>query len=311
MSGPDEGQSRLSAGADLERTAAADAAGGEERGYLADGDEVTLRGYCERRRLRADRLRRVPGNGHLRGQFSESCPIRRDTLRPGWRKDAVWLHESLLVSLLCVGCLVAYPRRDLRSRSVSRRTCPTPRRCSSPRSRRNSGKAVSFAFDNVKERERFGYVPTEDHPRAGLSIEKMTGRQRAAVHDLLKAGLSEKGYMTTDAIMQLEAVLNLIENPPGTAARAARTQSVEVLRVDIRHAGHQEHLGLEARRASRVAELHDCQRRHGLDGASFLRRQSGGDQGRPEEGTPNPRLRRGSRTRAGDDARRGHSARRP
>ena len=76
---------------------------------------------------------------------------------------------------------------------------------------------ASFAFDNVKERERFGFVPSEGHPRAGLSLERMTGRQRSAVHDLLKAGLSEKGYMTTDAIMQLEAVLNLIENPPGSA----------------------------------------------------------------------------------------------
>ena len=79
---------------------------------------------------------------------------------------------------------------------------------------------VAFAFDNIKERERFGYVPTEQHPRAGLSIEKMTGRQRAAMHDLLKAGLSEKGYMTADAIMQLESVLNLIENPPGVPRRA-------------------------------------------------------------------------------------------
>ena len=77
-------------------------------------------------------------------------------------------------------------------------------------------KAVSFTFDNLKERERFGYVPTEDHPRAGLPLELMTGRQRAAVHDLLKSGLSEKDDPTTDAIMQLEAVLNLIENPPGT-----------------------------------------------------------------------------------------------
>src|SRR5919106_1708264 len=80
-------------------------------------------------------------------------------------------------------------------------------------------KVVSFAFDNVKERERFGFVPTEDHPRAGLSLEQMTGRQRAAVHDLLKAGLSEKGYMTTDAIMKLESILNLIENPPDAPPR--------------------------------------------------------------------------------------------
>jgi hypothetical protein len=79
---------------------------------------------------------------------------------------------------------------------------------------------VSFAFDNLRERERFGYVPTEGHARAGLSLERMTGRQRSAVHELLKAGLSEKGYITTDAIMQLESVLNLIENPPGSARRS-------------------------------------------------------------------------------------------
>ena len=120
--------------------------------------------------------------------------------------------------LLCAGCLAAY----LGAISAADQS-PTEMSDAaqvflsalSPEQR----KAVSFAFDNLKERERFGYVPTEDHPRAGLSLEKMTGRQRAAFHDLLKAGLSEKGYMTTDAIMQLESILNLIENPPGTAPR--------------------------------------------------------------------------------------------
>ena len=38
-----------------------------------------------------------------------------------------------------------------------------------------------FAFDNVKERERFGFVPTEMHPRVGLTIEKMTEPQRDAL----------------------------------------------------------------------------------------------------------------------------------
>jgi len=117
--------------------------------------------------------------------------------------------------LLCAGCLVAYlggiyaadesPTEMSDAAQVFLSTL-------SPEQR----KAVSFAFDNLRERERFGYVPTEDHARAGLSLERMTGRQRSAVHELLKAGLSEKGYMTTDAIMQLESVLNLIENPPGS-----------------------------------------------------------------------------------------------
>jgi hypothetical protein len=74
---------------------------------------------------------------------------------------------------------------------------------------------ASFAFDNVKERERFGFVPTEMHPRVGLTIEKMTEPQRQAAHNLLKTGLSQKGYMTASAIMELESILNLIENPPG------------------------------------------------------------------------------------------------
>ena len=78
---------------------------------------------------------------------------------------------------------------------------------------------AGFAFDNVKERERFGFVPTEMHPRVGLTIEKMSEPQRQAAHNLLKSGLSQKGYMTTNAIMELEGILNLIENPPGAKPR--------------------------------------------------------------------------------------------
>ena len=74
---------------------------------------------------------------------------------------------------------------------------------------------ANFAFDNVKERERFGFVPSEMHPRVGLMIEKMTEPQRQAAHNLLKSGLSQKGYLTASGIMELESVLHLIENPPG------------------------------------------------------------------------------------------------
>jgi hypothetical protein len=74
---------------------------------------------------------------------------------------------------------------------------------------------AAFAFDNVAERERFGFVPTEMHARVGLTIEKMTPPQREAAHNLLKAGLSQKGYATTTAIMELEALLHEIENAPG------------------------------------------------------------------------------------------------
>jgi hypothetical protein len=80
-------------------------------------------------------------------------------------------------------------------------------------------KTASFAFDNVKERERFGFVPTEMHPRVGLLMSQMNDAQRQAAHNLMKAGLSQKGYMTASSIMELEAVLNGIENPPGAKPR--------------------------------------------------------------------------------------------
>jgi Protein of unknown function (DUF3500) len=78
---------------------------------------------------------------------------------------------------------------------------------------------ASFDFDDIKERERFGFVPTEMHPRVGLTLEQMTEPQRQTVHNLLKTGLSQKGYMTTAAIMELENILNVIENPPGAKPR--------------------------------------------------------------------------------------------
>lgn len=77
-----------------------------------------------------------------------------------------------------------------------------------------------YAFDNTAERERFGFVPTEMHPRTGLTLEAMTAPQREAAHNLLKSGLSQKGYMTSTAIMELESLLNEIENPPGAKPRA-------------------------------------------------------------------------------------------
>jgi hypothetical protein len=51
-------------------------------------------------------------------------------------------------------------------------------------------------------------------------MSQMNDAQRQAAHNLMKAGLSQKGYMTASAIMELEAVLNVIENPPGAKPRA-------------------------------------------------------------------------------------------
>src|SRR5262245_20801523 len=82
---------------------------------------------------------------------------------------------------------------------------------------------VSFAFGD--ERLHWHFIPTEMFPRKGLLIRDMTPPQRKLAHDLLKAGLSQRGYMTATQIMDLENVLNAIEaaqRASGTSAEAAR-----------------------------------------------------------------------------------------
>ena len=69
---------------------------------------------------------------------------------------------------------------------------------------------ATFAFE-APERLRWHFIPTENFPRNGLLIKDMTEAQRAAAYDVLKTGLSTRGYQTYTAIIQLEAVLREIE----------------------------------------------------------------------------------------------------
>jgi hypothetical protein len=67
-----------------------------------------------------------------------------------------------------------------------------------------------FAFDG-DERTHWNFIPTEIFPRNGLTLRQMNEPQRKLAHDLLKAGLSQRGYMTATQIMQLESVLAALE----------------------------------------------------------------------------------------------------
>ncbi len=69
---------------------------------------------------------------------------------------------------------------------------------------------ATFAFE-APERLRWHFIPTENFPRNGLLIKDMTEAQRTAAYDVLKTGLSARGYQTYTAIIQLEAVLREIE----------------------------------------------------------------------------------------------------
>ena len=72
---------------------------------------------------------------------------------------------------------------------------------------------ATFAFDNA-ERLRWNFIPDEAFPRNGLPIKAMTEPQRKLAHELMKTGLSDRGYLTYTQIMQLEDVLKVVEQPP-------------------------------------------------------------------------------------------------
>src|ERR1044071_4297098 len=57
-----------------------------------------------------------------------------------------------------------------------------------------------FPFES-DERTHWNFIPTETFPRKGLTVKDMTEPQRALAHNLMKAGLSQRGYMTATAII--------------------------------------------------------------------------------------------------------------
>lgn len=70
---------------------------------------------------------------------------------------------------------------------------------------------ATFPFE-ADERLRWNFIPDENFPRSGLPLKAMTEPQRKLAHALLRAGLSERGYATYTAIIQLEPILRALEN---------------------------------------------------------------------------------------------------
>jgi hypothetical protein len=77
-----------------------------------------------------------------------------------------------------------------------------------------------FPFES-DERLRWHFIPTEGFPRKGLTVKEMTEPQRALAHALLKAGLSQRGYTTATAIMELETLLGALERREREGGRQA------------------------------------------------------------------------------------------
>jgi hypothetical protein len=97
--------------------------------------------------------------------------LRRSGLRPTWAKAAAGFAASLSA--------------DQRAKAV-------------------------LPFDS-DDRLRWHFVPNEMFPRQGLMIKEMTETQRRLAHDLLRTGLSARGYQKVTAIIELEDVLKVIE----------------------------------------------------------------------------------------------------
>jgi hypothetical protein len=69
---------------------------------------------------------------------------------------------------------------------------------------------ASYAVDDA-ERENWHFVP---RARKGLPLKAMTPGQRTLARGLVAAGLSERGLLTTDAIIALEDVLRAMSGSP-------------------------------------------------------------------------------------------------
>jgi hypothetical protein len=69
---------------------------------------------------------------------------------------------------------------------------------------------AAMPFDS-EDRLRWHFIPNEMFPRKGLMIKEMNEAQRRLAHDLLRSGLSARGYNKVTAIIELEDILRAIE----------------------------------------------------------------------------------------------------
>jgi len=81
---------------------------------------------------------------------------------------------------------------------------------------------AAFPFE-AKQRTVWFFTPQQDKQknstRKGLRLDQMSPEQRAAAHDLLKTGLSARGYEQATAIISLESLLKDLEGDKGAMVR--------------------------------------------------------------------------------------------
>ncbi len=130
------------------------------------------------------------------------------------RAPRVLLASACLLASL-VGALVAAERSaaSMASAATSFLTSLSP----------EQRQKATFAFES-DERLRWHFIPSEGFPRKGLTLKEMSEPQRERVHGLMKAGLSQRGYLTAKQIIDLETLLGQIEQ--GVTARGGRGEGM-------------------------------------------------------------------------------------
>jgi hypothetical protein len=91
---------------------------------------------------------------------------------------------------------------------------------------------ATFPFES-NERLHWNFIPSEAFPRNGLLLKDMNENQRKLVHDLLKSALSQRGYLTATAIMDLESTLGDLERRARESGRGAESMVRDPLKYYV------------------------------------------------------------------------------
>lgn len=130
-------------------------------------------------------------------------------------KPSVRHLRHLVGGLVCAGVLATLAAATHEARDVARMTRAAQAFLDALGEEQRA--RAMFPFD-AEERTRFHFIPIEMFPRQGVMLADLTTAQRERAHELLRAGLSQRGYLTATQVMELEDVLLALEG----GARFAR-----------------------------------------------------------------------------------------
>ena len=127
--------------------------------------------------------------------------MRSTMMRSTIGRTAIFFGFAVVISFVGVSCMGAGsgPQDD-----VARMADGADQFLMSLSDEERALATFDFASD---ERERFHFVPPETFERHGFPLEDMSAEQRDLAHALLGTGLSQRGHMTANEIIELEAIL--------------------------------------------------------------------------------------------------------